>query len=77
MANSLSICPACSHPTLVGTPAAGACSSCGAIAVAGNAVPLAVLLVAALAVRALLLRGRWTRRAASTVGVSTRHHAVA
>jgi len=54
-------CPSCSSATLVGSPAAGLCTSCGSVSLAGTTVPLVVLVLAALAARAFVLARRGER----------------
>ena len=51
-------CPSCSTATLIGSESVGLCTSCGALSLAGTAVPLVAVVVAALAVRALLVARR-------------------
>ena len=54
-------CPSCSSATLVGSHAAGLCTSCGSVSLAGTTVPLVVLVLAALAARAFFLAHRGPR----------------
>lgn len=54
-------CPFCSSAILVGSQAAGLCTSCGSVSLAGTTVPLVVLVLAALAARAFVLARRAPR----------------
>lgn len=54
-------CSSCSTATLVGSEAVGLCTSCGSLSLAGTAVPLIVVVLATLAVRALILARRGPR----------------
>jgi hypothetical protein len=51
-------CPSCSTATLIGSDAVGLCTSCGSLSLAGTAVPLVAVVIAALAVRALFVARR-------------------
>ncbi len=54
-------CSSCSTATLVGSNAVGLCTSCGSLSLAGTAVPLIGVVLAALAARALILARRGSR----------------
>jgi hypothetical protein len=58
-------CPSCSSATLVGSPAAGFCTSCGGLSIAGTSIPLLAVVLGVLALRAFTIT-RSGRRAHPT-----------